>query len=240
MAPPVEALIDIDTSIAGEDPLGDADLEGGRQPPAAAQSAPASERSRMNPSPGRLPKPVDSSARARHAGAIGPARRTWSDDAMRCSLAIAVIASACATAPVSSSDDGLPPAGPEDEVAAARALFERNLAAIQAKDREAYLACYRPSERLVRSTAAGVELGYDALAESTPATGAPEWPESLEANELTVHWVRPGVVFGAYAYRVVFDGVETVGRSERLFIREGGQWVIAVSTAFATPPDAND
>ena len=43
-----------------------------------------------------------------------------------------------------------------------------------------------------------------------------------------------GVVYGVYRYTMVFDGVASQGLSERLFLREDGRWVIAVTTAFDT------
>lgn len=118
------------------------------------------------------------------------------------------------------------------EVAEAKALFERNIQAIVSKDREAYLACYRPSPKLVRAGPTGVTLGFEKVEASTPKTGSEAWPQSLEAQDLELQWLAPGVVYGMYRYRVVIDGILSTGRSERVFIREGGRWSIAVSTAF--------
>ena len=50
-----------------------------------------------------------------------------------------------------------------DTLAAARALFERNIAAIQAKDRDAYLACYRADDALIRVGPEGAALGFARL-----------------------------------------------------------------------------
>lgn len=120
------------------------------------------------------------------------------------------------------------------EVSAARALFEKNLAAIQAKDREAYLACYRDSERLILAGNSGIRLGYKELASGT-ATAASAWPEKLEAKDVTLHPVAPGVVYGSYRYRVTRDGETTEGWSERVFVKTPKGWRIAVSTAFRDP-----
>jgi hypothetical protein len=123
-------------------------------------------------------------------------------------------------------------AGPDEDLAAAQALFQRNIQAIQHKDRDAYLACYRPDERLIRVGPDGPKLGFSDLSSGTAATGSDDWPEALVADQVQVHWVAPGVVFGTYAYTVTFDGETTKGLSERVFVRLGDDWRIAVSTAF--------
>ncbi|MEQ9502748.1 MAG: nuclear transport factor 2 family protein [Deltaproteobacteria bacterium] len=125
------------------------------------------------------------------------------------------------------------PAAPtvEEDLAAAKALFERNIQAIQDKDRDAYLACYRQDEGLIRAGAEGTKLGFEAFAAQTSSV-ASEWPESLVAKDLVVHAVAPGVVYGAYRYAVTIKGVTTEGLSERVFIRGDDGWHIAVSTAF--------
>ena len=67
---------------------------------------------------------------------------------------------------------------PINDVAAARAVFEANLAAIANRDRDAYLACYLESERLARTGPEGFALGYEEL-----AAGAGEgWPEVCGAR----------------------------------------------------------
>ena len=119
-----------------------------------------------------------------------------------------------------------------DDVAAARAVFEANLAAIAARDRDAYLDCYLDSERLARTGPEGFSLGYEGL-----AAGAGEgWPEVFEAQELRFVPVAPGIVYGTYRYRVRFDGDEQTGLSERLFVETPEGWKIAVTTAFPAPP----
>jgi len=131
------------------------------------------------------------------------------------------------------------------DLAAARALFQKNLDAIANRDSEAYLSCYLDAETLARTGPTGSELGYDGLAESV-GTG---WPVVFDAKDLRLTPVRPGVVYGTYRYRVVFeDGSgeggseprEATGLSERLFVETRKGWKIAVTTAFealpGTPP----
>jgi hypothetical protein len=125
---------------------------------------------------------------------------------------------------------------PTADVRAARALFDANLKAIQDKNREAYLATYRPDDALVRTGFAGPELGFAGLAEGTAPTGSDEWPEELVAEDVQLHPVAPGVVYGTYKYTVTFDGVTTSGLSERVFQKRGDRWYIAVTTAFEGPP----
>lgn len=148
---------------------------------------------------------------------------------MRCltALAFSVAASACATASHSGSA--------VDDIAAARAVFQRNIEAIQAKDRDAYLACYRQDKRLIRAGGSGVNLGFEELAAGTSSV-ASEWPSKLEAHDLTLHSVRPGVVYGNYRYVVTIAGKTTTGWSERVFVADPGGWRIAVTTAFESAP----
>lgn len=119
----------------------------------------------------------------------------------------------------------------EEDLAAARALFEKNIRAIQEKDREAYLSCYRDDAGLIRAGASGPALGFEGLATST-STAPESWPIRLEASELSVHPVAPGVVYGSYRYEVEFDGTVRKGWSERVFIKTKAGFRIAVSTAF--------
>ncbi|MEM7247557.1 MAG: nuclear transport factor 2 family protein, partial [Acidobacteriota bacterium] len=118
----------------------------------------------------------------------------------------------------------------------AEALFRKNVQAIRDRDREAYLSCYLASPRLVRTGPAGFQRGFTELADGTPATGSSDWPESLTPSDLRVTWVRPGLVYGTYAYVVVIDGEKSEGLSERVFIKTNEGWKIAVTTAFPAPP----
>ena len=128
----------------------------------------------------------------------------------------------------------LVPAALSDEagdLAAARKLFEANLAAIVHRDRAAYLACYLESERFVRTGPEGPKLGFESLAKD-PA----EWPDFFEGQDLRLTPVQPGLVYGTYRYRVRYGEREVSGLSERLFIKRPEGWRIAVSTAFENTP----
>lgn len=120
-----------------------------------------------------------------------------------------------------------------DDLGDARALFEKNLAAIVAKDKDAYLSTYLQAPTLARTGPAGFALGYEDLAASA-GTG---WPDTFEGRDLRLVQVRPGVVYGTYRYRVRYGKNESSGISERLFVKEeSGEWKIAVTSAFENPP----
>ena len=136
-------------------------------------------------------------------------------------LILAACLCACATTPDPSSD-----------LRQARALFERNITAIQERDKEAYLDCYRQTDALVRAGPEGLKMGFAELATTTPTTASDAWPSKLLADDVQVQWIRPGVVYGAYRYTVVIAGVESTGLSERVLVEEDGRWRIAVTTAF--------
>ncbi|HUH13223.1 MAG TPA: amidohydrolase family protein [Longimicrobiales bacterium] len=126
-----------------------------------------------------------------------------------------------------------PPAAAQDtDSAAALAAFRGNIAAIHARDRAAYLSHYLRSPRLVRVGPAGVQHGYQALA------GAPadSWPDTLVASHFQVTPLAPGVVYGAYRYRVATGGDSERGVSERVLVRTPEGWRVAVTTAFAADP----
>ena len=117
------------------------------------------------------------------------------------------------------------------DLAAARAVFEKNLDAIRRRDQEAYLSCYLKSPTFVRTGADGPMKGYDSLAKEPP-----EWPDAFEGLALDLVPLRPGLVYGTYRYRVRYGGREESGISERFFVKTDAGWKIAVSTAFAAPP----
>lgn len=121
---------------------------------------------------------------------------------------------------------------PSSDVAAARALFEKNLQAIRDKNKDAYLACYLDSPELARTGATGPALGYADLAKNA----GQGWPDHFEAEDLRLTPVRPGVVYGTYRYRVRYGAREEAGLSERVFLETPKGWKIAVSTAFAGEP----
>jgi imidazolonepropionase-like amidohydrolase len=133
-----------------------------------------------------------------------------------------------------SADAQKKPAGnaSASDLAAARALFERNLQAIRDKNVEAYLACYLDSPGLARTGPTGFELGYAGLAK----TAGHGFPDHFEGEDLRLTPVRPGVVYGTYRYRVRYGATEVAGLSERLFLETPKGWRIAVSTAFDSSP----
>jgi imidazolonepropionase-like amidohydrolase len=118
------------------------------------------------------------------------------------------------------------------DVAAARAVFERNLEAIRRRDRATYLAQYAQAPTLARTGPEGPALGYEGLA----AGAGDGWPDTFEARDLQLVPVRPGVVYGTYRYRVRYGADERAGLSERLFLETDAGWKIAVTTAFDAPP----
>ncbi|HYC92692.1 MAG TPA: amidohydrolase family protein [Thermoanaerobaculia bacterium] len=126
---------------------------------------------------------------------------------------------------------GLKPAL-HDDLAAARAVFEQNIAAIRNRDREAYLALYLNSDRLVRTGPAGFATGYEELAKG--AGGA--WPDTIEATDMRLTPLRPGMVYGTYRYRVRYGADEHSGISERIFMETPQGWKIALTGAIDTPP----
>ena len=115
------------------------------------------------------------------------------------------------------------------DLAAARALFERNLDAIRRHDAAAYLTCYLRSPLLARTGATGFSLGYDSLAAGVGSG----WPDAFEGLDLRLTPIRDGLVYGTYRYRVRYGAGEQSGLSERLFVDTPDGWKIAVTTAFA-------
>lgn len=120
----------------------------------------------------------------------------------------------------------------EQDLAAARALFEKNLHAIRDRDRATYLSTYLESEMLARTGFTGPRLGFEELSR----TAGEGWPDTFEASDLRLVPVQPGVVYGTYRYRVRYGVDEQSGLSERFFVRTDDGWRIAVTTAFESPP----
>jgi hypothetical protein len=126
----------------------------------------------------------------------------------------------------------LPALGQSDDIAAARAVFEANINAIRQQNRDAYLSYYLHSPALVRGGPTGFMTGYDEFAK---ARGP--WPESIEASDIHLTLLQPGMVYGTYRYRVRYaGGDEHIGISERLFVKTPDGWKIAVTGAVDTPP----
>ncbi|HZI64369.1 MAG TPA: hypothetical protein VFE44_06285, partial [Thermoanaerobaculia bacterium] len=113
--------------------------------------------------------------------------------ARRVATALVLAAAALATTAAAPSS-----ASESEDLAAARALFERNLDSIRRRDRDAYLACYLQSPQLVRTGPQGFSLGYDEVARTT----GEDWPDVFDAQDLRLTWLGPGWVYGTYRYRV--------------------------------------
>jgi imidazolonepropionase-like amidohydrolase len=124
------------------------------------------------------------------------------------------------------------PAPALSDTAAARAIFETNLEAIRNRDGRAYLACYLDSTNLPRTGPDGFELGRAGLA----ADLGRAWPDHIDAADLRLVSLRPGLVYGTYRYRVRYGGQEVAGLSERLFVKTSSGWKITATTAFQEPP----
>lgn len=122
-------------------------------------------------------------------------------------------------------------AAPADDIAAARALFDSNVNAIRQRNREAYLACYLHSEGLVRGGPEGFSVGFDSFAKGVGAN----WPDLIEANDIHLTPLRPGLVYGTYRYRVRYGSDEHAGISERLFVSTADGWKIALTGAIDSP-----
>jgi imidazolonepropionase-like amidohydrolase len=118
------------------------------------------------------------------------------------------------------------------ELVAARAVFDENIAAIRARDREKYLSLYLHSELLIRSGATGLETGF---AEFEKGAGS-RWPDTIEASDVRLTGLQPGYVYGTYRYRVRYGNEEHSGISERLFVKTPDGWRIALTGAIDAPP----
>ncbi|MFI5120890.1 MAG: amidohydrolase family protein [Thermoanaerobaculia bacterium] len=125
-----------------------------------------------------------------------------------------------------------PSPGSSSDLAEARALFEKNIAAIKARDKAAYLSVYLDSDRLARTSPDGSVLGF---AEFSKQAGT-KWPDTLEADDLRLMAVQPGLVYGTYRYRVRYGSDERFGISERLFVKTSKGWKVTVTSAFDAPP----
>jgi imidazolonepropionase-like amidohydrolase len=117
------------------------------------------------------------------------------------------------------------------DLAAARKVFDANIDAIHRRDRDAYLALYLHSPKLVRSGAEGLVAGFDDFAKGAGQS----WPDALDADDVRLTPVQPGVVYGTYRSRVRYGAEEHSGVSERLFVRTPDGWRIAVTGAIDAP-----
>ena len=125
-----------------------------------------------------------------------------------------------------------PQADEAGDLEAARQLFTANIDAIRARDRERYLACYRHDAHLARGGPSGFVTGFDTFAKEAGES----WPDLIEASDVHLMSVQPGVVYGTYRYRVRYGVEEHQGISERLFIKTAQGWKITVTGAVEAPP----
>lgn len=107
--------------------------------------------------------------------------------------------------------------------------IQLNIAAIQRRDAEAYLAQYLDSPDFVVAVPDSLRQGYLLFAEARRASD--QWPDSLIAGSPTVVWIAPGVVWGAFEYASVMGRDTVWGLSERLLVKTGDGWKIAVTGA---------
>jgi imidazolonepropionase-like amidohydrolase len=119
-----------------------------------------------------------------------------------------------------------------EDLAAARAVFERNIDAIRQRDAAKYLSCYLRSEQLARGGPSGFQTGYADFAKNAGSA----WPDTIDASDIHLLPVQPGVVYGTYRYRVRYGAEEHSGISERLFLRSSDGWKIAITGAIDAPP----
>lgn len=114
------------------------------------------------------------------------------------------------------------------ELVEARQAFDANLAAIQRRDMERYLASYLDSPDFAYVGPEGMQRGFDRFAAARRAS--PEFPDSLAAGEPEMAWIAPGVVYAVYPF-AARQG-EAVGRgwSERILVKSRQGWKIAVTS----------
>ena len=114
-----------------------------------------------------------------------------------------------------------------NDLAEATQELERNIAAIQRRDTEAYLQQYLDSPELVVASADSLRRGYLLFAEARRASD--DWPDTLIAGAPTVVWIAPGVGWGAFEFAAVVNQDTAHGWSERIFLKTPGGWKIAVT-----------
>jgi hypothetical protein len=146
-------------------------------------------------------------------------------------LTLLVAVAACTPAP---ANTGLLTRSISSDTVEARQLFEQNIDAIHKRDRARYLATYLHTEALARNGPTGLELGYEGWSARRDST----WPDTLVAQNLRVHSIAPGVVYGTYCYTVTQKDTTSSGVSERVFVKTSEGWKIAVTTAFGLPAGA--
>src|SRR5260370_24249782 len=120
---------------------------------------------------------------------------------------------------------------PDDDLTAARAVFDGNINAIRERNRDKYLESYLHSPRLVRGGPTGFTTSFEDFAKGAGA----QWPDLIEANDIHLTQLQPGWVYGTYRYRVRYGADEHSGISERLFVKTPDGWRIALTGAMDAP-----
>jgi hypothetical protein len=121
----------------------------------------------------------------------------------------------------------------QSDLEGALEAFRGNIAAIHHRDVEAYLGHYLDSPELVVAGGDTIQRGFARFAEARRGNNA--WPDTLIAGEPTLAWLAPGVVYGVYPYTVVERGDTSRGWSERVLVKTGGGWKVAVTSRMDRP-----
>lgn len=152
-------------------------------------------------------------------------------ETLRTASLIIFIMTAASALTASAATPATPGPAESADLAAARALFERNMDAIRGRDRATYLSLYLHTDKLARTGASGIATGYDDFARQRDV----RWPDTFDASDVQLVALQPGVVYGTYRYRVRYGSEEHTGISERLFLKSGDGWRIAVTGAIDAP-----
>jgi hypothetical protein len=121
----------------------------------------------------------------------------------------------------------------QSDLQGAMEAFRGNIAAIHHRDVEAYLSHYLDSPDLVIAGGDTVGRGFMAFAAARRSNRA--WPDTLIAGQPKLVWLAPGVVYGIYPYTVVEKRDTSRGWSERVLVKTGGGWKVAVTSRIDRP-----
>jgi hypothetical protein len=116
----------------------------------------------------------------------------------------------------------------QHELAEARQAFDANLEAIRQRDVEGYLATYLDSRDFTYVGPEGTHQGFREFAAARRAS--PDFPDSLAAGAPRLTWLAPGVVYAVYPYAARQGAQIGRGWSERVFVKSGRGWKIAVTS----------